>query len=168
MHCLTKYVCLSLLIYISTFYTTASANITDYRFYAGQVHDAQRIPPLPTANRPFSLSQLHDPYRENNTSYSLVNDEYIKFFYVGGICKDGMVGINKYNAQGVFMETIQTQGHIYGLAAAGFLHDNDRNTGTFISTRPLRNNDSLTYIPSTGPSPETCSNLENYVKYISY
>ena len=78
------------------------------------------------------------------------------------------MGINYYSAQGKFLEVVQSGGHIYGLAPEGFLFDNDKNIGTFISTRPLHNTDNVTYVPSTGPYPETCANLENYVKYISY
>lgn len=166
MNCL-KYVNLVLFLFINIFYTHAIANITNYRFYAGQAHDAQRSPPFPLANRPFSLMQLKDPYRENWTSYSLNNGAYIQLFYVGGICKDGMVGINLYNEKGEFLETVQSTGHVYGLSSEGFLHDNN-NTGTFISMRPLNNNENFTYLPSSGPDPETCSNLENFVKYISY
>ena len=165
---LVKYFSYFLLFFITIFYTIANGNIIDYRFYAGQVYDVQRFPVLPIANKPFSLTQFQDPFKENTMHYSLNNGEYIQLFYVGGFCKDGMVGINRFNAQGKFLETVQSEGHIYGLTSAGFLHDNNKNIGTFVSSHPLRNSETVIYIPVSGPNPETCSNLENYVKYISY
>src|SRR5436190_736988 len=121
-----------IIIYLSTlcfvFGTTPTlANITHYRFYAGQVHDVQRSPAFPIANNLFTLTNFRDPYRENLTSYTLDNSEYIQLVFVGGYCKDGVVGINRYNARGDVLETVQLSGHIYGLAPEGFLHDNDNN-----------------------------------------
>ena len=138
------------------------ANITYLRFYSSQVYDAQRSPGFPVANNPFTLSGFHHPYRSNLSPYTLSNDEYIQLFFVGGYCQDGKVGINRYNANGVLLETVQPTGHVYGLGPEGFLHDSDNNIGTFISARPL-SGDSLTYIPMTGPAPETCASLEVYI-----
>ncbi|HVV69346.1 MAG TPA: hypothetical protein VHE99_10010 [Gammaproteobacteria bacterium] len=142
--------------------TSSLANITDYKFYTNQVYDAQRSPAFPIANNLFTLSYFNNPYRANLTQYNLLDGGYIQLFYVGGICHDGQVGINHYDAKGHFLETVQSTGHIYGLTNQGFLHDNDNNIGTFISTQYVLNNSSLSYIPTTGPSPESCSTLESY------
>lgn len=157
-----KCVFFSLLILSSVFCSIpVMANITFLKFYAGQVNDVQRSPAFPIANNPFTLTYLHDPYRVNLTPYALNNGEYIRLFFVGGICKDGQVGINRYSARGELLETVQPGGHVYGLTPEGFLHDNDNNVGTFISMRPL-NGDGLTYMPLTGPAPESCAVLEAY------
>ncbi len=139
------------------------ANIVQYRFYANQVYDVQRSPTFPLANQPFTLTSFHEPYRANVTSYKLNNGEYIQLFFVNGICKDGLVGINRYNDRGDLLETVQARGHIYGLTREGFLHDNDNNIGTFISTHHLPSNiENLTYLAPKGPEAENCTALENY------
>jgi hypothetical protein len=152
-----------LILYLVFCSTPSLANITDYKFYADQVHDAQRSPAFPVANSLFTLSYFNDPYRANLTQYKLNDSGYIQLFFVGGTCQDGQVGINRYDAKGHFLETVQLTGHIYGLTKEGFLHDNDNNIGTFISTQYVLNNSSLSYIPTTGPSPETCTTLETYI-----
>jgi len=145
------------------FVPAALASITQYRFYANQVYDVQRSPAFPLANQPFTLTYFHDPYRANVTPYKLNNGEYIQFFFVNGICKDGLVGINLYNNRGDLLETVQTKGHIYGLTREGFLHDNDSNIGTFISTHSLPSSiENLTYLTPKGSEPENCAALENY------
>lgn len=139
------------------------ANITYYRFYADQVYDVQRSPAFPIANNPFTLTYFRDPYREAKfTSYRLNDREYIQLFFVGGTCKDGLVGINRYNDRGDLLETVQSRGHIYALTREGFLHDNDNNIGTFISTHHFLRIDNLTYLSPTGPAPENCTTLEYY------
>ncbi len=146
----------------SIFFNTASlANISNYKFYAGQVHDAQRQPAFPVANTPFQLSYLQSPYSANSTHYTLNAGEYIQLFYPGGTCKDGQVGINRYDSKGNLIETVQPTGHIYGLNPVGFLHDN-KNIGTFISVQFQPQYSSLIYKPATGPTPETCAKLKAY------
>lgn len=140
----------------------AMADITSGRYAAGQVHDAQRNPAFPVANSVFTVSNLQDPYRFNNTTYQLNPGEYVRLFFVGGTCSNGLVGINRYDASGTFLETVQSTGHVYGLSALGFLHDNDSNLGTFFSAGALPNGGSLSYTPTTGPAPETCQSLIAY------
>ena len=158
-----------IIIHLSTLYLVfcsipSLANITDYRFYGDQVHDAQRSPAFPVANNLFTLSYFLDPYRANMTSYKLNAGDYIKLFFVDGACQNGRVGINRYDARGDLLETVQPTGHIYGLTQDGFLHNNDNNIGTFLSTQPLLGRSSVNYTPITGPNPETCATLEAYTQ----
>lgn len=138
---------------------SAFADITTSQFGAGHVFDTQRSPAFPVANTPFMVSNFADPYRADLTHYTLTNGEYVRLFFVGGKCVDGNVGINRYSAGGVLLETVQPSGHVYGLSPQGFLHDSGTNIGTFFSTSPNSNGGSLTYTPTTGPAPETCATL---------
>lgn len=148
-------------LFFISFSNLAFANIIYYKFYINQVFDVQRFPAFPTAFQAFTVSDLHRPLNGNRISYSLNNGEYIQLFYVGGKCNHGEVGINRFNAYGEYIETIQASGHIYGLSPLGFLHDNDNNIGTFIFTNPAIQ-DTYSYFPTTGPTAETCNNLAKY------
>lgn len=149
------------LLTLSLFNAPAMANY--YRFYANQVYDVQRTPAFPLANDKFTVYSFSKPFTANLKPYTLEYGEYVQLFFVGGICQDGKVGINRYNARGYLLETVQPTGHIYGLSPEGFLHDNDQNVGTFFSMRPINENN-ISYTPTSGPEPETCATLQNLIR----
>ncbi|MEZ5596541.1 MAG: hypothetical protein R3E84_09140 [Pseudomonadales bacterium] len=136
---------------------TVSTDITARRFGADYVHDVQRNPAWPIANTPFTVSFLQDPYRLNWTQYQLAPGEYVRLFYVGGSCTNGLVGIRRYDAANNLIETVQSSGYVYGLSPEGFLHEDPANgIGTFFSATP--GTADITYTP-TSQGPESCATL---------
>ncbi|MDY0281608.1 MAG: hypothetical protein RBR35_13740 [Salinivirgaceae bacterium] len=130
-----------------------------------QVFDCQRSPAYPSAGQLFTALNLQRPYRDVGGQYTLLAGEYIQFFYVGGTCSGGKVGIKRYNASGTEIETISTSGKIYGLEHEGFLYVSDGGVstgyGTFVSnSMGYSYGESVSFTTTTGLA--DCTGLENY------
>jgi len=149
-----------------TIFTSVYADITAGKYGLGQVFDVQRMPPLPAAGSAFTVSNFAQPRRDVGTSYSIPSGGYIQFFYVGGSCSNGKVGIKLYNSSGVYQETISASGSVYGLNNIGFLYLTDTTSpnqyGTFVSnsTYGYGAGVSVTYTPANGL--ENCSAMSSY------
>lgn len=138
----------------------AHADIIDGKYGVNQVFDVQRSPAYPIGGQPFNLSSFVSPLRDNITSYD-IGTGYIQFYYTGD--PTYQVGIKLYDQGGNFIETISTQGQIYGLSADGFLYDSDPlNLGTFVSNNTaFALGDSTSYTPAGGLA--SLNDLQNYV-----
>ncbi len=139
-----------------------TAQITAGRYGVAQVFDCQRSPAYPAAGQLFTASGLARPYKDVGGQYTLGTGEYIQFFYVGGSCNSGVVGINRYNSGGGFLETISAGGRIYGLANQGFLYVSTHGDfGTFVSNSVGYNyGSSASFVTNIGLA--DCSQLSSY------
>jgi len=142
--------------------TPARAAITDGKYCGPQVFDCQRSPAFPTGGQSFTASGFKLPIKSGSGSYTLGAGEYIKFFYPGGTCSGGQVGIQRYDASDVLIDTIAAGGSVYGLDTLGFLHtSNPGGTGTFVANSAGYSiGGSVTYTPAEGLA--DCAALEAY------
>lgn len=139
--------------------------LTSGKFGVFQVFDCQRSPAYPTAGQLFTALNLQQPYRDAGTQYTMLDGEYIQFFYVGGSCTGGKVGINRFDASGNLIEVISTSGDIYGLEHEGFLYVSDNGVatgyGTFVSnSMGYSYGESVSYTTTIGLA--DCTAIENY------
>ncbi len=143
--------------------SVAFAVLTDGKFDRHHVFDCQRGSSDPQAGQPFSASDLSVPYRDNLEPYHLASGEYVKFFYLGGACANGAVGLGRYDALGNFVEAISAAGSVWGLGSEGLLYISDNgDVGTFIANAGTYNyGDAVTYTPIYGKV-EDCAVLNAY------
>ena len=140
------------------------ADLADGRFGPAQVFDVQRSPAFPEAGSPFTVSNFADPREPPGfTPYTIPQGGWIEFVQVSED-PNCSYSIELYNSNGTFNRQVHSEGKIYGLGQAGFLHvsgGDSPGTGTFVANSGgFQIGDSFSYTPDTGLA--TCLETTNY------
>ena len=145
---------------------TLSRGIENGQFSRFQTFDAQRTPAYPDAGQSFTVSSFDHPYADPGGQYTMLDGEYITFFYAGGDitqnAKTGCnVGIKLHTSSGETV--IASGGTIWGISEVGFLHNSSPGDyGTFIAANlGMQIGAGTTYTPVGDIA--SCADLVDYI-----
>ena len=122
----------------------ANAGLTEGKYSANQVWDAQRSPAYPAAGNSFTIRGFKSPYSNvDRKQYNIGNDQYVQFFYVGGSCTGDNIGVRLYNSDGSVDSStyadgiVSSGGSIYGLGPALLHNSVPSGYGTVVTNDPV-------------------------------
>lgn len=131
------------------------------KYGKAQIFDCQRSPAYPVSGETFRASYFRNIYDDVNggqfdeSIWGDNSDRYVSFY--DNDTGDGSVGLNLYNYDGSFVQTVSESGRVWGLGEEGFLYvGGNRDYGYFVSNKEgFAYGDNLVYTPYTGKVTDT-------------